>query len=111
MNIVVYYENPADIRVSIDGLPHVDTRTAFNQIVNGRQTVALTDPFGPFFDSYGPLLSDAIWFSVSRSPLFDLNSISEGEYQVRLQSNLLSLKRYLSDPDIDITCVRGKPPQ
>jgi len=65
-HIVVYYGNPEDIRVSIDGMPSVDTRTALNQIVKeGVLTPAPCDPFGPYYDSDGRM------FAKTSSPLFD----------------------------------------
>jgi hypothetical protein len=103
ISIVVYFEDPADIKVSINGMPSVDTRTALNQIVNeGVLTPAPCDPFGPYYDSDGRTFFKAL------SPLFDWRTITEDDLQVKLQSNLLSLKRYLRDSDIDLKCIKGK---
>lgn len=105
IHIVIYYGNPEDIRVSIDGMSSIDTRAALNQIVKeGVLTPVPCDPFGPYYDSDGRL------FARASSPLFDWRTITEEDLQVKLLSNLSSLKRYLMNPDIEIKCIRGKSP-
>jgi len=109
MNIAVYYGNPEDIRVSIDGMPPVDTRTALNQIVEGTLTKAHADPFSPDFIFDGRCFSNAKT-TVPNTPRFDWNNITAEELQQIFYYNLVSLNPSLKDL-IRIECIKGKSPR
>ena len=109
MHIVVYYgyENPKDIRVSIDGMPSVDARKAiFEQMINLKErdkTPITNDLFSPRFTPDG--------FKPS-SPRFDWKTVTPEELKKIIEEclSIPYIKNLLKDPVIKIECIKGKSP-
>lgn len=112
----------ANIWISIDGMPIVDPITANRELIKGEVQTALLqkeryDPVGIFSPTGAHYMIEEpdgkkimYGYGEVNIPPINYGAILPEELQKRLLSRLASMKKVLSDPDIEIECIRGIPP-
>ena len=121
-SIVVYYGTKAGVWVSIDGMHIVDTRIATIELIRGNVMTAMLqrergEPVGIFSPTGATYVIEEpdgkkhpLIYGELNIPPLDYETISEKNLRARLLSRLAPIKNDLSDPEIEVTCIKGVPP-